>query len=55
MKKKISSDFRQKYNMETSDSEFNDNSFSEVLKKLENKTGKTRTTLEKEIEDWENS
>ncbi len=53
--KKISSDFRKKYNMDTSESEYNDSSFSEVLKNLENKTGKSRTTLEKEIEEWKNS
>ncbi|MEH6765102.1 MAG: hypothetical protein V7655_11435 [Aequorivita antarctica] len=53
--KKISSDFRKKYNMEVSESEYKGNSFSEILKKLEKKTGKSMATLEQEIKDWQNS
>lgn len=50
--KKISSDFREKYNLDVKDSEYKSNSFSEVLKNLENRTGKSRDSLEDEIKNW---
>lgn len=50
--KKIASDFNKNYNLNTNVSEFKDESFSETLKKLENKTGKSRVQLEKEIKNW---
>ena len=53
--KKISTDFQKNYNVEVSESDYKSDSFSETLKKLEDKTGKTRSKLEQEIKDWENS
>ncbi len=53
--KKIASDFRQKYKIDVTESEYKDDSFSEVLKKLESKTGKNNTALKQEIKDWKHS
>ena len=50
--KKIASDFNKNYNLDISASEFKDNSFSETLKKLEAKTGKSSAQLHKEIRNW---
>ena len=50
--KKIASDFNKNYNLDISASEFKDNSFSETLKKLEAKTGKSSAQLQKEIRNW---
>jgi hypothetical protein len=53
--KKISSDFRSKYNIDIEDSEFRKNSFSDIAEKLESKTGKSRLDIEKEIKEWKDS
>lgn len=53
--KKISSDFREKYKVSIDDSEFKNSSFSDIAKKLEKQTGKTRVEIEKEIKNWQNS
>jgi len=53
--KKISSDFRAKYNIDVEDSEFKKSSFSEIAERLEKQTGKSRSEIEREIENWQNS
>lgn len=53
--KKIAKDFKKNYNMEVSGSDVKDESFSDTLKQLETKTGKSRADLEKEIKNWKNS
>ncbi|MAP81354.1 MAG: hypothetical protein CL526_09730 [Aequorivita sp.] len=50
--KQISKDFEKTYNLDISKSDYKDESFSETLKNLESKTGKSRTTLEDEIRNW---
>ncbi|MCZ4318361.1 hypothetical protein O4H26_05100 [Aequorivita viscosa] len=53
--KQISKDFEKTYNLEVSESDYQSESFSDTLKKLETKTGKSRAMLEDEIGNWENS
>lgn len=53
--KKISSEFRAKYKIPLKDSEFKNKSFSVIAEKLEKQTGKTRTEIEEEIKNWQNS
>lgn len=50
--KKIASDFQKNYNIPVSSEEIKDESFGDTLKRLEDKTGKSRTELEKEIKNW---
>ncbi|MDN3723740.1 hypothetical protein QRD02_05055 [Aequorivita sp. SDUM287046] len=50
--KKIASNFNKKYNLDVSSSEMKENSFSDTLKNLEERTGKSGTDLKKEIENW---
>ncbi len=50
--KQISDDFKKTYKMDVSDSEYKGESFSDTLKNLETKTGKSRAKLEEEIRNW---
>lgn len=50
--KKIANDFNKTYGLHVSTEELKDNSFSKNLKKLEEKTGKSKTDLENEIREW---
>ena len=51
---KIATDFQKNYNMDINTSEYKDETFSETLKRLENKTGKSEAELRKEIDKWNN-
>lgn len=50
--RKIATDFQRNYNMDVKTSEYKDETFSETLKRLENKTGKSEAELRKEIDKW---
>lgn len=52
--KQIHSDFQQKYNIEVSESKYKSHSLTEILKDLEEKTGKSREQLRREISEWQN-
>ncbi|MEM0518893.1 MULTISPECIES: hypothetical protein [Aequorivita] len=53
--KKISKDFEKTYNLEVSETDYKGENFSDTLKNLENKTGKSREKILDEIRNWQNS
>ena len=48
----VASDFNKHYGLSVDASEIKDESFSDTLKRLENKTGKSRADLKDEIQHW---